>query len=295
MMHAMPSVGEVLRLAERELKESDAVEHPHAGKERYDAEELLAYVMGRDLDNLELDLEAELDEHATRRFRQLLNRRRRGEPVAYITGRMLFGGLTLEVAPGAFIPRESSEFMVEQAARRLRTRREPVHIDLATGVGPVALAVANEVPAARVFGVDLSDRPVVMARLNARRLGIRNVHFVKGDLFRPLADDLQGRVDVVTIHPPYVRKGELRQLPDEIRRFEPVESLTDFSRTGMKLMERVADEAPAWLRRHGGWLLVEVAPDRARTVATLLRHAGFKDVKSTKGGVGVTRVVVGHT
>ncbi|HJP65507.1 MAG TPA: hypothetical protein VKA30_04295, partial [Actinomycetota bacterium] len=148
---------------------------------------------------------------------------------------------------------------------------------------------------ARVFGVDLSDRPIVMARWNARRLGIRNVHFVKGDLFRPLADDLQGRVDVVTIHPPYVRRAEMRQLPDEIRRFEPAESLTDGSRTGMKLVERVADEAPGWLRRHGGWLLIEVAPDRARSVATVLRHAGFKEVKSTKGGVAVTRVVIGRT
>jgi release factor glutamine methyltransferase len=295
MMHAMPSVGEVLREAERELKQSDAVEHPHAGKERYDAEELLAQVLGRDLLDPEFDPDEGLDDLAARRFRQLLNRRRRGEPVAYITGRMLFSGMTLEVGPGAFIPRESSEFMVQQAARRLRTRREPVHIDLATGVGPVALAVAKDVPSARVFGVDLSDRPIVMARLNARRLGIRNVHFVKGDLFRPLADDLQGRVDVVTIHPPYVRKGELRQLPDEIRRFEPVESLTDFSRSGMKLLERVVGEAPAWLRRHGGWMLVEVAPDRARTAGTVLRHGGFKDVRSTKGGVSVTRVVLGHT
>ena len=289
----MPSVGEVLDQAEGQLEASKAIEHPHAGKERYDAAELLAFVL--DCEPEELDDDHEVAANALRRFRQLMARREQGEPVAYIIRRMRFAGLVLEVGPGAFVPRESSEFMVEQAARRLRKRRDALHVDVATGVGSVALAVANEVPSARVFGVDISDRPVVMARLNARRLAINNVHFLKGDLFDPLSSDLQGRVDVITVHPPYVRKGEMRTLPDEIRKFEPVESLTDFSRTGMRLMERVANEAPDWLRRHGGWLLAEVSPDRSRQVATILRHAGFRDVRSTKGGVGVTRVVLGHT
>ena len=292
-MHAMPSVKKVLDQAVTALKESQAIEHPHAGKERYDAEELLAYVLGRDRDDL--DGIEEIDERFVRKFRQVLARRLRGEPNAYITQRATFAGLTLEIGPGAFIPRESSEFMAEQAARRLRTRRDPVHVDLATGVGPVALAVARDVPSAKVFGVDISDRPVVMARLNARRLGINNVHFVKGDLFNPLSSELQGRVDVITIHPPYVRKGEMRELPDEIRKFEPMESLTDQSKTGMKLLTQVTEDAPLWLRHRGGWLLVEVSPDRARHVGTILRHAWFKAVQSTKGGVGVTRVVVGHT
>jgi release factor glutamine methyltransferase len=294
MMHAMPSVKKVLDSAERELKESTHVEHPHAGKERYDAEELLLYVLERP-DDGELDPNEEVDDRFARRFRQLLARRARGEPVAYITQRARFAGLSLEIGPGAFIPRESSEFMAEQAARRLRTRKEPIHVDLATGVGPVALAVAKDVKQAKVFGIDISDRPVVMARLNARRLGINNVHFIKGDLFNPLSSDLQGRVDVITIHPPYVRRGEMRSLPDEIKKFEPVESLTDQSKTGMKLLERVTEESPDWLRHRGGWLLVEVSPDRSRQVAAILRHAGFKEVQSTKGGVGVTRVVLGRT
>jgi release factor glutamine methyltransferase len=289
----MPSAGDVLDNAEEQLEASKAIEHPHPGKERYDATELLAFVLSCELEDLDED--QEVGPNALRRFRQLLARRERGEPVAYIIGRLRFAGLVLEVGPGAFVPRESSEFMVEQAARRLRRRKDAVHVDLATGAGAVALAVAHEVPSARVFGSDISDRPVVMARLNARRLGINNVHFLKGDLFQPLSSDLQGRVDVITIHPPYVRKGEVRTLPDEIRKFEPVESLTDFSRTGMRLVERVAAESLDWLRRRGGWLLVEVSPDRSRQVATILRHAGFRDVRSTKGGVGVTRVVVGQT
>jgi release factor glutamine methyltransferase len=204
-----------------------------------------------------------------------------------------FAGLDLRIRPGAFIPRESSEFMAEQAVRRLRRRRSPVHVDVATGIGPVALSVASRVPKARVFGVDISSAPIKLARENARQLGVSNATFLRGDLFAPLPVTLRGTVDVITVHPPYVGKRELRTLPDEIKRFEPQESLTDGSPEGMGLLGRVAEEGPGWLR-NGGWLLVEVSPDRSRAVATVLRHAGYADVRSTKGGVAVSRVVLGR-
>jgi release factor glutamine methyltransferase len=175
----------------------------------------------------------------------------------------------------------------------LRSRRSPVHVDLATGIGPVALAVAHEVPSAEVIGVDISARPVALARMNAERLGLRNATFLRGDLFASVPSRLRGAVDVVTVHPPYVGKAEMRTLPHEIRAFEPPESLTDFSRDGMGLLSRVVREAPAWLRP-AGWLLVEVSPDRSRDVATVLRRGGFGEVRSTKGPVAVSRVIVGR-
>src|SRR5262249_13854605 len=147
-------------------------------KERYDAEEMLAFVLGsapRPGDDV--------PPTAARRFHLLLERRMSGEPVAYVTGRAQFKGMTLRVGPGAFIPRESSEFMAEQAIRRLHGRRGPVHVDLATGVGPVALAVARAVPGARVVGVDLYPEPVALARRNAAALGLANASFHRGDLF----------------------------------------------------------------------------------------------------------------
>jgi release factor glutamine methyltransferase len=279
---------EAIDEAEALIKASDAVDHPHAGKERVDAEELLVHVLG---DEWEPDDDVGPDE--LRRFRALVRRRAGGRPPAYITGRTEFHGLVLEVAPGAFIPRQSSEFMVDQAVRRLRPRRGPVHVDLATGVGPVALAVARAVPRALVFGTDISSKPIALARRNAERLGIRNATFARGDLFAPLPEDLRGAVDAISVHPPYVPRGEVRELPREIRSFEPTESLTDFSRDGMGLLSRVVREASDWLRR-GGWLLVEVSPDRARGVATALRRGGFAEVRSTKGPVAVSRVVVGR-
>jgi release factor glutamine methyltransferase len=284
----MPTAEELLDDAERVLKDCDAIEHPHAGKERYDASLMLDHALG-----WEPDPDDEIPTAAIRRFERLMTRRQAGEPVAYVTGRAEFKAMNLHVGPGAFIPRESSEFMAEQAIRRLQRRSGAVHVDLATGVGPVALAVARAVPSAHVVGVDLYPEPVAMARRNARSLGLSNTTFRRGDLFAAVPRSVRGRVDVITIHPPYVGTRELRELPKEIVGFEPRGSLTDSSPTGMGLVQRTVDEAPAWLRP-GGWLLMEVAPDRSRQVAAVFRHGGFRDVRSTKDRLAVTRVVVGR-
>ncbi len=287
-MLRMPTAREVIDEAEDVLTASDAVDHPHAGKERVDAEELLDFVAGE-----QWAPDDDLTPAHVRRFRRLVARRAEGEPPAYLTGRTEFRGLILEVRRGAFIPRQSSEFMATQAIRRLRRRAAAVHVDVATGIGPVALAVAHAIRSARVFGVDISARPIELARRNAARLGLENATFLRGDLFGPLPPALRGEVDVITVHPPYVARAEVRTLPHEIRAFEPPESLTDYSRDGMGLLSRVVREAPAWLRANG-WLLVEVSPDRSRGVATVLRRGGFRDVRSTKGPVPVSRVVVGR-
>jgi release factor glutamine methyltransferase len=288
IIRPVPTVGDVVRDAERRLKASEAIDHPHRGREREDVLELMEYALGR-----KPSLREELSGARLLRVKRLVARREAGWPVAYLTGRSTFGGLELEVRRGAFIPRESSEFMAQQALRRLRRRPRPVHVDLATGIGPVALAVASALGRARVFGVDVSPKPLALARRNARRLRLSNVVFLRGDLYDPLPRTLLGAVDVVTIHPPYVGRGEVRELPEEILRFEPPESLTDFSPRGDRIVRRVVKEAPAWLRP-GGWLLIEVSPDRSRRVAAILRRAGLQDVRSTIGPVPVSRVVVGR-
>ena len=99
---------------------------------------------------------------------------------------------------------------------------------------------------------------------------------------------------MITLHPPYVARDELRELPEEIRRFEPAHTLTDRSQDGLGLVGRAASEGPRWLKP-GGWLLIEVSPDRSRAVASVLRHDGFEEVRSTMDrGFKVTRVLVGR-
>jgi release factor glutamine methyltransferase len=144
-----------------------------------------------------------------------------------------------------------------------------------------------------VYGTDVSADAVRIARTNAQRLRLLAT-FVTGDLFQALPRSVAGHVDVITLHPPYVARRELKHLPDEIRNFEPAHTLTDQSVDGLGLVERAIVEAPEWLRR-GGWLLVEVAPDRARSVSSLMRRGGLREVRSTMGGeLKVTRVVVGR-
>jgi release factor glutamine methyltransferase len=268
------------------LKASPAIDHWQKGRERIEAEDLLTHVLGEEADPAD-----SVDADARRAFQELVDRRAEGEPIPYIKGYTEFRGLELLVEPGTFVPRDSSEFLAEQAVRRLRKRKAPVHLDLATGAGTIALAVANEVPTATVYGTDLSEEAVALAKKNARHLKVR-ARFVAGDLFAALPKKLRGTVDVITIHPPYVAKDELDDLPDEIRVWEPVHTLTDHSDDGLGIVRRTADEAPGWLRP-GGWLLLETDPDRARDVKKVLTRAGYRDVASTQGGdLRVTRVIV---
>ncbi|MGZ4104267.1 MAG: N5-glutamine methyltransferase family protein [Actinomycetota bacterium] len=258
------------------------------GDERDQARQFLEKVLGR-----KPKLKEEVPAGAERRFQQLVGRRAEGEPVPYILGWTEFRDLRLKIGPGAFVPRATSEFLAEQAIRRLRRRPRPVAVDLATGIGPIPLSIAKAVPRAEVHGTDISAAPLRQARANARALGLR-VSFHLGSLFEPLPGSLRGRVDTVTIHPPYVAGHEVEDLPAELKDFEPAESLTDNSRDGTYLAGIVAEEAHDWLRP-GGWLLIEVGSYLARAIKSLMVKAGYEDVRSTVGPLGYTRVIVGKS
>jgi release factor glutamine methyltransferase len=280
---------ELLNRAVKTLKASPAIDHWQRDRELIEAEDLLGHALGVD----ELDLDMEVPAPARRRFERMIARRADGEPTQLIKGYAIFRGLEITARPGVFVPRDSTEFLAEQAAKRLRRRRRPVLVDIATGGGTIALAVANEVRGVRAFGTDISREAIRVARANARQLGLLAT-FVAGDLFGPLPEELRGKVDVVTLHPPYVAKSELRELPDEIRRWEPAHTLTDRSTDGLGLIERTAAEAGTWLKP-GGWLLIEVSPDRARSVRSLMHWNGFRDLRSTADrDFKVTRVLVGR-
>jgi len=281
---------DVLARAVATLKASPAIDHWQKDREEIEADDLLCFALGVD----ELDPQDDVPPGVVRRYQRMVERRATGEPVQLIKGFAVFRGLEILARSGVFVPRDSTEFLAEQAIRRLRRRRDPVAVDLACGGGTVGLAIADEVPAARVYGTDISAEAIRVARLNARRLGLSNATFLTGDLFGALPRRLRGAVDLVALHPPYVAKRELRELPEEIRRFEPAHTLTDHSANGLGLVGRAAAESGTWLKR-GGWLLIEVSPDRARSVAKVMRDHGFHDVRSTVDtGFKVTRVLVGR-
>ena len=283
------NASEVLADAVDTLKASTAIDHWQRDREQIEADELLRFAMGVD----RVRPRDQVSPAVRRRFGRMIERRADGEPVQLIMGHAVFRGLEIAARPGVFVPRDSTEFLAEQAIRRLVRRRRPVAVDLATGGGAVALSIANEVPGARVFGSDISLAAVRVARQNAEGLRLRAT-FVRGDLFGALPRRIAREVDVITLHPPYVARGEVRELPEEILRFEPVHTLTDRSPDGLGLIGRAVAESPAWLQP-GGWLLIEVSPDRARSVAAVMRRGGFVEVRSTMDrGFKVTRVLVGR-
>jgi len=257
------------------------------GDERDQARQFLELALGRKPKPRE-----DVPLRAQRRFHQLVERRASGEPIPYILGWTEFRDLRLKIGPGAFVPRATSEFLAEQAIRRLRRRPKPVAIDLATGIGPIPLSIAHALPNAEVHGSDISAAPLRQARANARALGLK-VQFHQGSLFEPLPPHLRGRADTVTIHPPYVAAHEVDELPSELKNYEPAESLTDNSKDGTYLARIVADQAHDWLRP-GGWLLIEVGSYLARAVKSLMVKSGYEDVRSTEGPLGYTRVIVGR-
>ncbi|MGH2653437.1 MAG: N5-glutamine methyltransferase family protein [Actinomycetota bacterium] len=285
------TAGDLIADGERRLRRSPAIDHWPPSRERDEARVLLALSLGAEADDLEDD--RAVDGRRARRYHSLIRRRAGGEPMAHILGWTEFRGLRLRVRPGAFVPRQSSEFTVAQALRRLRGRRRPVAVDLATGIGPIALSLAAATPSAEVHGTDISADAIRQARGNAASLGLRNVRFHVGDMFAPLPRRLRGGVDVLAAHVPYVPHPEMGDLPLEVRGFEPEHTLTDYTESGLSLVERAAGEGEAWLRP-GGWVLLEVSPDFARQVRGLLVRAGYRDVRSTKGWPEVTRVIVGR-
>ena len=282
------NAGKLTDRAVKTLRASGSLDHWQKGRERIEAEDLMMFALGVEEDP---DPSEEIPGKVRRRFEAMVERRATGEPIPFIKGYTEFRGLDLLVRPGVFVPRDASEFLAEQALRRLRGRADPVHVDLATGAGTIALAVANELPRASVIGTDVSAEAVGLARANARHLGLR-ARFVTGDLFGGLPRKLAGTVDVVTLHPPYVPMPELKDLPEEIRAWEPEHTLTDRSHDGLGLIGRTAREGPAWLSPNG-WLLLEVSSDRVLDVKRVLRGERFRDIRSTKGGpLPLTRVIV---
>jgi release factor glutamine methyltransferase len=222
-----------------------------------------------------------LPEETQRRFREYAERRRRGEPVAYIIGRKEFYGLQLAVNPAVMIPRPETELLVDLALQRDFSSLA----DLGTGSGAIALALKRQRPAARVVAVEASAAALAVAKRNAVRLGV-DVEFRHGRWLEPLAGE---RFDVIVANPPYVAEGD-PHLPD--LGFEPRVALTSGA-DGLDAIREIARDAPGCLAR-GGWLLVEHGMGQDTAVRALLEQAGLEEVDSCPDLARIPRVAAGR-
>ena len=274
------TVAEVLRRSTEYLR-GKAVPSP-----RVDAEHLLARALG--LSRLELYTQHDrpLTEAELAACRALLERRGRREPLAYVLGEWGFRRLTLKVDRRVLIPRPETETVVERCLRLLEAVPEPAVLDVGTGSGAIALAVAHEHPGARVTGIDVSGDALALAGENAELTGLgERVRLLEHDLAAGLPG---GPYDLVVSNPPYVDPEEIGSLEPEVREWEPRAALV-----GRGATEAVAGGARAVLAA-GGWLVLEVADGQAETVAGLLGGLGFRAVGRSADLAGRERVVEGR-
>jgi release factor glutamine methyltransferase len=261
------TAAEALRVAERELADV-GVDTP-----RVDAELLVAHVLGVSRSAV---YSAD-DQEVPDTFHVLLGRRRKREPLAYVLGEWGFRRLVLKTDSRALVPRPETECVVERCLALLRGTPDPRVLDLGTGTGAIALAIADEHPGARVTAVDTSAEALGLARENAGRLEL-HVELREGGL-EAAADGW----DLVVSNPPYVQPEEWDALQPEIREWEPRGSLV-----GVGLHEDIARAAKT------RWLVLEVGDGQADAVAGRLRTIGYADVAITADLAGRPRVVEGR-
>jgi release factor glutamine methyltransferase len=221
------------------------------------------------------------------RLDDLVARRLRGEPIAYIVGRREFFGLAFRVGPAVLIPRPDTELIVELALERL-PGNAPRLLDMGTGSGAIAVAVAHTRPDADVTALDVSPDALAVAQTNATANGAR-VRFLESSWFDALAAG--ETFDVIASNPPYIAAGDAHLAQGDLR-FEPVGALTDHA-DGLSALRIIVQGSPRHLAP-GGWLLLEHGYDQAAAVRALLVDAGFADVQSWRDLAGIERVSGGR-
>ena len=228
-----------------------------------ESEVILRHSLGIDRAAFFAALEEHPDSGALRLADSLVDRRKGGEPLAYILGRREFYGLDLLVTPAVLIPRQETELLVDSILEFGRGRPGLAVADVGTGSGAIAVAAAVNLPACRVYATDASEAALRVARDNCRMHGVEDrVELRHGDLLDPL----DVRVDIVASNPPYVRTGEIEALGREIGH-EPIEALAG-GPDGLDVIRRLFEQAPGALNP-GGAMLVEIDPRQLRAVMSL--------------------------
>jgi release factor glutamine methyltransferase len=270
------SVGAVLERATQALSAgSDAA--------RLEAELLLAHALARSRALLRAHAEQRLSPQVLAHYRELVARRARGEPLAYLTGAREFWSLTLRVGPAVLVPRPETELVVERCLALLESDRACRVAELGTGSGAIAIALATERPRWHLTATDRSAAALRCARANAKRLGAHQLEFLEGDWFEPLGSR---RFDLIASNPPYVAAADPAL---EALRYEPALALSP-GPTGLEALRHLIEQSPRFLHRPG-WLVLEHGLGQAAALAAALVAAGAVRVVCHRDLTGRERVI----
>jgi release factor glutamine methyltransferase len=275
----MSTIADTLRLAARRLAASS--ESPEL-----DAQVLLSTVMGVARPALIVRAAEPLGAEPLRAFHQLLDRRMGGVPVAYLTGQREFWSLPLKVTPAVLVPRHETELLVEMALKVIPAAAARSVLDLGTGSGAIALAIASERPLARVTGADVSPAALGVARDNARALALPNLAWRLGSWFEAVAGE---RFDAIVANPPYVAAADPALAALEA---EPKIALVS-GPAGLDALTMIIQGAARHLES-GGWLLLEHGNTQHGDVASMLERSGFSGVETHEDFSGRPRVTLAN-
>lgn len=273
------TVKEALILGRKELEAGSSSAH-------LDARILLADVLAVSVPMLLMERERTLREDELTSYREMLELRRTGMPMAYILGTKEFMGLPFKVTEDTLIPRPDTEILVEEAIRVIRARGYHEVLDLCCGSGAIGLSVAAHLQFTSVTLSDINKGALRVTEANAKALDVmQRVRIVESDLF----DAIDGTYDIVLSNPPYIREEERNALPPSVRDFEPHQALFG-GQSGLEFYERIARDAREHLAPHG-MLLVEIGYDQALEVKEIMKRYGYQDIHMLKDLAGHARVI----
>ncbi len=259
---------------------------PHPERARLDAELLLRHLLKLERAALLVRWKEVLDGKESAHLQELLQRRLAGEPIQYITGEAEFYGLPLRVSRDVLIPRPETEHVVEKAVALARGFSRPRIVDVGTGSGAIALALAHQLPQAGVTAIDVSEAALEIAQENARRNGLSDrIRFTRGDLLAPVAGE---QFDVIVSNPPYVATSERDTLDVEVRGYEPPIALFA-GEDGLSIHRRLIWQARDVLVS-GGFIVLEIGYNQGDAVGALLLAEGFECVEFAPDLQGIPRV-----
>ncbi|TXH72105.1 MAG: peptide chain release factor N(5)-glutamine methyltransferase [Thiothrix sp.] len=276
-----------IRLALQQATQNLATSSDTAG---LDAQLLLCKVLAKNRSYLFTWPERELSSEQYAEFRNLVNQRLQGTPVAYLLGYREFWGMKIEVSAATLIPRPDTELIVQLALEHLESYSAPKLLDLGTGSGAIALALAKERPDAQITAVDKSPEAIVMAQRNQQNLQLDNIRLLVSDWFSAL--DQTEHFDLIVSNPPYIAESDPHLEQGDLR-FEPHSALSS-GLDGLRDLTYLLQTAPRYLHKQG-WLLLEHGYDQGRAVTALLKQTGYTEVACYQDLGGHDRVSLGRS
>ena len=275
----MPSLRHHLDLGEFALKDG-----PHPQSARRDVELLLTHTLKKSRAWLLAHAEEELSGEQDANYTALVSLRRKGEPIQYITGETEFYGLPFRVTPEVLIPRPETEHLVEKVIELAARFQQPRIVDVGTGSGAIAVALAHECFFAVMTAIDISSRALAIAEENAKRSGA-SIRFLEGDLLAPVAGEC---FEIVVSNPPYVPSGDRATLSVEVREYEPALALFAGD-DGLDVYRRLIPAAFVVLTP-GGYVALEIGYGQSKAITELLTRAGFEQIEFIPDLQGIPRV-----